>query len=101
MLRFDFTQFFLTSISKKIDCKTVLMFNFTISIIRKLFNCFCFCLFVYHLMLLFEFLQYDEEKYPELYRKSNEYIKGNNDGIAQPYLIGNVLLLLSYLKKLF
>ena len=50
-------------------------------------------------MLLFEFLQYDEEKYPELYRKSNEYIKGNNDGIAQPYLIGNLLLLLSYLKR--
>jgi len=33
----------------------------------------------------------DEEKYPELYRKSNEYIKGSNVNISEPYRIGCIL----------
>merc|ERR550519_1252645 len=33
----------------------------------------------------------DEEKYPELYRKTNEYIKGSNVNIAEPYRIGCIL----------
>eukprot|EP00111_Clytia_hemisphaerica_P007316 TCONS_00021299-protein len=36
-------------------------------------------------------LDYDEEKYPELYRKSNDYIKGNNANIASPYRIGCIM----------
>ena len=30
----------------------------------------------------------DEDKYPELYRKTNEYIKGSNVNIAESYRIG-------------
>lgn len=39
---------------------------------------------------LFEFqpLQFDEETYPELYRKTKDYIKGSNVDIADPYRIG-------------
>ncbi|XP_065647414.1 DNA (cytosine-5)-methyltransferase PliMCI isoform X3 [Hydra vulgaris] len=38
----------------------------------------------------------DEDEYPELYRKSNDYIKGSNINIAEPFRIGKII---SIIKK--
>jgi hypothetical protein len=37
------------------------------------------------------YLQYDEDKYPEFYRKSSDYIKGSNTDVPQPFRIGKRL----------
>ena len=40
-------------------------------------------------MIIF-FLQYDDDLYPEAYRKS-EYIKGSNETVPQPFRIARIL----------
>ncbi|CAB4027548.1 DNA (cytosine-5)-methyltransferase 1 isoform X2, partial [Paramuricea clavata] len=38
-----------------------------------------------------EFHKYDEDEYPEYYRKSSDYIKGSNTDVPQPFRIGEIL----------
>lgn len=36
------------------------------------------------------YVQFDEDAYPEVYRKSTDYIKGSNEFVPEPFRIGRI-----------
>ena len=51
----------------------------------------------YQLFKVAFLFQIDEEKYPEYYRKTSDYVKGSNDDVPSPFEIGRYYVCMWYM----